>query len=547
MLARRPFLGYYLPMSEVYITGHRSPDMDSLCAAYAYAELKNSIDRVNHYTAVRCGHISDNVHAQFGIIGIEPVPYMRDLHPKVSDVVRTDIDPVQAGVPVYELMRIMNRYDKRPSVIPIFDGDTFKGLLSIDDIANWFMNDNIREYPEYELTLDNIERVLQCKTLKRGKDEKIKAPIIAGASHVDQHPNAIVVMPFGARYVQQAMKANVPAIVLTDVKGELPHIDFGSYEGSVFVSDIEITETIRHLRRAPSVGNLLGQQGPVLQMTDLFDDAKEKFSALKIRGLAVFDNDRYVGFVTRRCFLNKPRHSVILVDHNEPNQSIRGIEDAIIKEIIDHHRLAAPKTDLPIFIDAEPVGSTCTIIYQLFVRNNIVPDLTTSKVLLAGILADTIILRSPTTTGIDVLSAERLAPLSGVSDLKAFGKAMFERVEGLERRNPADVITADMKVYSENGFEIGVGQCEVPTLHDIGNYMQKYLDALQSVREAKHLDWVLLMITDVLRCRSILLSSGHKMEARLSYEQMEPHVFDMHDAVSRKMQLLPEIIYAVNG
>ena len=534
-------------MSEVYITGHRSPDMDSLCAAYAYAQLKNSIDRVNHYTAVRCGHISDNVSAQFGIIGIEPVPYMRDVHPKVADVVRTDVDPVQAGVPVYELLRIMNKYEKRPSVIPIFDGEQFKGLLSIDDIANWFMNDNIKEYPEYELTLDNIERVLQCKTLKRGKLEKFRAPILAGASHVQQHPNAVIVMPYGARYVQQAMEANVPAIVLTDVKGRLPHIDFSGYDGSVFVSDIEITETIRHLRRAPSVGNLIGQQGPVLQMTDLFDEAKEKFSALKIRGLSVFDGDKYVGFVTRRCFLNKPRHNVILVDHNEPTQSIRGVEEAVIKEIIDHHRLAAPKTNLPIFIDAEPVGSTCTIIYQLFVRNNVVPDLITSKILLAGILADTIILRSPTTTGIDVLSVERLAPLSGIADFKAFGKSMFERVEGLERRNPSDVITADMKVYNESGFDIGVGQCEVPTLQDIGNYSKKYIDALNEVKSAKHLDWTLLMITDVLKCRSILLSSGHKLEERLSYEKVEPHVFDMHDAVSRKMQLLPEIIYAVNG
>ncbi|MBQ5364757.1 MAG: putative manganese-dependent inorganic diphosphatase [Spirochaetales bacterium] len=534
-------------MSEIFITGHRNPDMDTLCAAYSYAVLKNSIDRVNHYTAVRCGHLSDNVSAQFGIIGITPPPYMRDVHPKVADVVRTDVDPVQASLPVFELMMIMNKYEKRPSVIPIFDGETFKGLLSIDDIAGWFLNDNLAEYPEYELTVENIERVLQCRTLKTGKNSKFHATILAGASHVDQHTNAIVVMPFGERYIKQAMKNKVPAIILTDVKGKMPELDWGDYEGSVFVSDIELTETIRRLRRAPTVSNLLGPQGHVLQMTDMFDEAKEHLSSSKLRGLAVFDGDRYVGFVTRRCFLKKPRHNVILVDHNEPTQSIRGVEEAVVHEIIDHHRLDAPKTDLPIFIDAEPVGSTCTIIYQLFVRNNIVPDLTTSKVLLAGILADTIILRSPTTTGIDVLSAERLAPLSGVSDLKAFGKAMFERVEGLERRNPADVITADMKVYSENGFEIGVGQCEVPTLHDIGDYMQKYLDALQSVREAKHLDWVLLMITDVLRCRSILLSSGHKMEARLSYEQMEPHVFDMHDAVSRKMQLLPEIIYAVNG
>ena len=538
---------YYFDMSEIFITGHRNPDMDTLCAAYSYAVLKNSIDRVNHYTAVRCGHLSDNVSAQFGIIGIEPPPYMRDVHPKVADVVRTDVDPVQASLPVFELMRIMNKYEKRPSVIPIFDGDSFKGLLSIDDIAGWFLNDNLAEYPEYELTVENIERVLQCRTLKKGKKTKFHATILAGASHVEQHPNAIVVMPFGERYIKQAMKNKAPAIILTDVKGKLPEVDWKDYEGSVFVSDIELTETIRRLRRAPTVSNLLGQQGHVLQMSDMFDEAKEHLSSSKLRGLAVFDGDRYVGFVTRRCFLRKPKHNVILVDHNEPTQSIRGVEEAVIREIIDHHRLDAPKTDLPIFIDAEPVGSTCTIIYQLFVRNNVVPDIITSKVLLAGILTDTILLRSPTTTGIDVLSVERLAPLSGISDYRAFGHAIFEQVEGLESRDPAKVITADMKVYSEGGLEIGVAQCEVPTLHDIGSYSQKYLEALNTVKDAKRLDWVLLMITDVLKCRSMLLSSGHRLEDRLSYEKVGEHMFDMRDAVSRKMQLLPEIIYAVNG
>lgn len=282
-------------------------------------------------------------------------------------------------------------------------------------------------------------------------------------------------------------------------------------------------------------------------MTDMFDDAKERLSALKLRGLAVFEGEKYVGFVTRRCFLKKPRYNMILVDHNEPMQSIRGIEEAAIREIIDHHRLAAPKTDLPIFIDAEPLGSTCTIIYQLFVRNNVVPDITTAKVLLAGILADTILLRSPTTTGIDVLSAEKLAPLAGIANYKEFGQAMFERVEGLEKRDPAQVITADMKVYTENGREIGIAQCEVPTLHDIGDYSAMYIKALNSVKEARHLDWVVLMITDVLKCRSMLLSSGHRLEDRLSYEKVGEHMFDMRDAVSRKMQLLPEIIYAVNG
>lgn len=521
--------------------------MDSLCAAYAYAQLKNSIDRVNHYTALRCGHISDNVKAQFSITGVEPPVYRRDIRAKVEDVVRTDIEPVQCTLPVYELMRIMKQYAKSPSVVPIFDGKAFKGLLSIDDIAAWFLSDHQDEYPKYEITIENIERVLKCKTLKRGKQEVFNAPILSGAAHVEDHPDALIVMPYSDKYAKLAMSFNVPAIVFTDVKGPIKKLDWFSYEGSLFVSEIETTETVRRLRMAQSVETLLGLQGEGLQTTDLFDDAKERLSSSNLRGLAVYDGTDYVGFVTRRCFLRKPRHNVILVDHNEPDQSIRGVEEAVVREIIDHHRLDAPKTDLPIFIDAEPVGSTCTIIYQLFVRNNIVPDLTTAKVMLAGILADTILLKSPTTTGIDLLSVEKLSPLAGISDYRAFGASMFGKVEGLGSRNPEQVILEDMKTYKENGLAIGVSQCEVPTLDDLDEYADKYIDSLKVMKKARGLDWVLLMITDVMKYRSMLLSSGHKLEKRLSYESTGEHVFDMKDAVSRKKQLLPEIIFAVNG
>ena len=176
-----------------------------------------------------------------------------------------------------------------------------------------------------------------------------------------------------------------------------------------------------------------------------------------------------------------------------------------------------------------------------------VPDLSTAKVLLAGILADTILLKSPNTTGLDVLSVEKLAPLAGVSEYRTFGKAMFEKVDGLGTRDPEQVILEDMKTYRENGLVIGISQCEVPTLDDLAEYSSKYMEALEKTRKANNMDWALLMITDVMKYRSILISSGHKLEKRLSNESVADHVFDMKDAVSRKTQLLPEIIFAVNG
>ncbi|MBP5551933.1 MAG: DHH family phosphoesterase, partial [Spirochaetales bacterium] len=302
---------------------------------------------------------------------------------------------------------------------------------------------------------------------------------------------------------------------------------------------------LRRLRMAACVKSLMGKQGNPLQKSDLFDDAKDMLVSSSLRGLPVFDGESFVGFVTRRCFLRKPKYDVILVDHNEASQSIRGIEEANIVEVIDHHRVDAVKTDSPILFDVEPLGSTCTIVHQLYLRNGLIPDAVTAKVLLTGIICDTLILKSPTTTSIDISSANQLASMCEITDLMAFGKELFSHSESLSTRDPESVIKSDFKTYTENGVKIGVGQCEVPFLSDLNDYKDTYLAALVDTNKAKGMNWALLMITDVLRGDSVLLSSDSKFEKKVSYTLISDHVFDMKGVLSRKKQLLPEILHAV--
>ena len=529
--------------NEVYITGHRNPDLDSLCSAYAYAVLKGSIDRIHDYKAVRCGHLSDSVQAQVNKLGLPAIPYMRDVHPKVGDVMRVGEQVLDCNAPIFELVSIYNR--TKPSAVAIFDEGKYRGLLSIDDITSWFLRDNSEGYPRYPFRAENFGKVIPGFYVQLGEPSEFSASIRADAQSFKDASSEMLVMHYDDEAFKRAVDAKVPAIVVIDLpSGKKLALD--GYQGTVYVSNEGMAETLRKLRMTPAVSTVLGTQGPILQITDLFDAAKEQLTSSKLRGLAVFDGENYAGFVTRRCFLKKPKYSVILVDHNEHDQSIRGVETAEIKEIIDHHRLDAPKTDLPIFIDSEPLGSTCTIIYQLFLRNNVVPDKLTSKVLLVGILSDTIILKSPTTTGIDIWSAERLAPLSGVANLEEFGKSMFSNIGSLASRDPETVITSDFKTYKEANISIGIGQCEVPTLQDVNSYKDAYLDALEKVKKLNNLDWVMLMITDVLKGKSLLLSSNYSSESKLSYEQIYDHVYDMQDALSRKKQLLPEIIHVLN-
>ncbi|SEG28178.1 Inorganic pyrophosphatase/exopolyphosphatase [Eubacterium ruminantium] len=430
-------------MGTVYVTGHRNPDLDSVCSAYGYAGLMNMQDAENTYIPVRCGHLSESVRNILEQLEIEIPVYMRDVYPKVKDVMLTDNYSIDAEDSLTAVAAI---YEKNnPSAIPVYNKDEFYGLLTVDDITNWTMR---------ELS----------------KSSKITA--------------------------------------------------------------------------IPKVKEIMSVQKERVSSDELFDEARSILQKSDGRGLAVYEDDKYVGFVTRRCFLRFPEYNVILVDHNEPGQSIRGIETANIVGILDHHRLDAIKTKQPIFICAEPLGSTCTIVYQQYIRNNRTPDSVMAKVLLTGILSDTLILKSPTTTGDDVVAAHILASIAKV-DVEEYGMSMFSRVGGLKDKDPQAEISADFKAYSENGVKIGIGQCEVTTLNDLRDYSDRYLEALNEIKSMKGLDWAVLMITDVIHEHSALLCTDHRGNRHLPYTSVAKNIFDMPRVMSRKKQLLPEIIHAV--
>lgn len=432
-------------MAKVFITGHRNPDMDSLCSAYAYADLKNRIDPENEYIAVRCGHLNENAKRILEFLGVKAPIYRSHILPMVGDVVlNSELQP-----DVTDLISSVSTgyHSSNPSVMPVYDKNRFCGLLSVDDIAAWVMA---------ELS-DN------------GKVDEI-----------------------------------------------------------------------------PMIRDVMGEQEEPVEAAELYEEVKKKLSVSKKRGLAVFSEGEFVGFVTRRCFLKAPRYNVILVDHNEPKQSIKGVESANVIEIIDHHRIDSVHTDVPILIDAEPIGSTCTIVFRRFMSNGITPDNLTARALLAGIVSDTLILRSPTTTAVDKEAAESLAKICGV-DVSEFGFAMFANIEGLKSREPSEAIGSDLKQYTEGKFRFGIGQCEVTTLMDLDDYVEDYLDELEAFRRSEGLDWAVLMITDILRENSILLVTEHNINRHLQYSQISKNVFDMPGVMSRKKQLLPELLSVAAG
>jgi manganese-dependent inorganic pyrophosphatase len=247
--------------------------------------------------------------------------------------------------------------------------------------------------------------------------------------------------------------------------------------------------------------------------------------------------------VTRRCFIKRPKKEVILVDHNEIAQSVNGIEDAQIIEIIDHHRLAAEKTRYPIYIASVPVGSTCTIIYQHFLRYGIDIERPVALLLLSGIMSDTVILKSPTAAADDHRAVEALCRIAGIADYREYGAQMFSRTTVLTEADPRELVESDFKKYNEFDCTFGIGQVEVGTLADVEEVRDSLLKVLEEVRQAHGLDWTMLLVTDVVKEMSVLLTTPFpSAEQNLIYKKESEGQFSLPHILSRKKQLLPEIL-----
>lgn len=270
----------------------------------------------------------------------------------------------------------------------------------------------------------------------------------------------------------------------------------------------------------------------------------------------VVDEDgQYQGIFRRRDAMDPPRLDLVLVDHNEPNQALGALNEANIIEILDHHRLGNPPTNTPIRFIVDTVGSTCTLVCEQIAEAGLSAPPPLAGLLLAGLLSDTLILTSPTTTPRDHKAAEKLgrwafvsaSPLAGET-IQSFGDQLLQAGAGLSSRTPNEIVQADFKLYEAGGFKFGASQVEVTTLNELAEHRQALMDALVHLRDQKGLDFVILMVTDVVRKSSrLLLTDTIPQLEQLPYEPLADGTLRAPDVVSRKKQLLPVILSVLSS
>jgi manganese-dependent inorganic pyrophosphatase len=265
----------------------------------------------------------------------------------------------------------------------------------------------------------------------------------------------------------------------------------------------------------------------------------------------VDENGLYLGIAHQREILNPPRLKIILVDHNEPRQAITALEEAELLEILDHHRLGNPYTHQPIRFTVDVVGSTSTLVSEQTAEVGLSMPPNLAGALLAGLLSDTLILTSPTTTPRDRDAAERLArwafvggsPLKGET-IESYGKAILSAGAGLSNRKPEEVVSTDIKSFESNGFKFAVAQAEVTDILELSEYLHPLTEALDALKDKRGLDFAMLLITDVVRGTSRLLISSQAPPVLddLPYPPLADGTRDAQGVVSRKKQLLPAVL-----
>lgn len=538
-------------MSKISVVGHKNPDSDSICSAIAYAFLKNKIDKEHEYCAFRCGNINSQTKFILENANITAPAFISDIYPKVKDVMSKDVVSSRADSPVFNVMKNIENLKIR--MTPVVDASNkVSGIVSILEINDYFMTGDILKKPVYTFRPENFENVIDGYFHAKGEYDEFSASIMVGAmpyeryvEHMEKFDLRQTVLVVGKRrdIVEFALSNEVPAVILTGIKssGDLD-FDFSGYKGWVYISNLDTAETLRRLTLTVPAKYLMSPDIPVITPNDDLDDAKDLMLRHNRRGLIVVDeNEQLVGIVTRSDVLKGHKQKIIMVDHNEMNQAVDGAETAEILEVVDHHRLGTVKTTKPIQFLAKPVGSTCSIIYEQFRNYNVEIPKNIGLLLLSGVLSDTVMLKSPTTTLFDKEIVEELSNLLNV-DYSEYGKKMFYATDSLKSREPEEVINADFKKYSEYGFEFGIGQVEVVNLNEIDELKGDFVDALKNVRDRKRLDFAMLLVTDIVNTDSVLLSTEFYAAKRLVYRKLDDYSFDLPGVLSRKKQLLPEVL-----
>ncbi len=537
---------------RIYVTGHRNPDLDSIASAIGYAELKGRLDPGSEYVPVRLGAVNAQTAWALERSGAPNPELMGHVMLRVRDVMCESFPVAAHSQPLREVGQTMVSEDL--DLVPVVDdGGELIGVMTERSLARRYIREARRSHTlrESPTSIAAIVSVLDGRQIE-GSDGTVAGrvwvhSIDASLSDSKIAPGDVVVVGNRADAQRQSIELGAALIVASNgvAPGEEIRALARERDVSVVVSPLDSYVTSRMISLAAPCEAMVDRAPLTVRRDDLISDVAEQVKDVHYRAAVAVDAaSRPVGLLTRSDLVSPLPRRVILVDHAESAQSVQGIEQAEIVEILDHHHIGSIETRVPVTATFDPVGSTATLIVERFRSHGVEPTEPTATMLLCAVLSDTVLLNSPTATDRDRSVLEHLESLLGI-DAQAFGREMFEATSDVSGVSATEIVARDAKEYGlPNGETISIAQVETVGKR-ILERRAELLDAIEEVREHNEYGIAALMVTDILERETALIGCGDTATLERAFGPRDGDgVIALPGVMSRKKQVVPALLGA---
>jgi manganese-dependent inorganic pyrophosphatase len=540
---------------QTIVIGHRNPDMDSICSAIGYAELKRKLGMTN-VIAARAGNTNERIDFVLNKFGVPAPPFFSDLTPTVSDVMETKVVSVENNATVSQALTSIEQ--RRLRGLPVIDSEgRFLGLLSGWKISHYLFppREETANSRVIRASIANILHALDGHVLAGSPDASRRDLVIMVAAmspetfavRLKRREGEPIVVFVGDREDVQlvAIQNNVVAIVVTGGMGVSVQVRAAAKEAGVCLisSRFDTATSVMSARGAVRVEQMIDQNFTSFHPETRLRAARQTAANAPDFVFPVVDKDnRLIGILSKSDFLRPIPRQIILVDHNELSQAIRGANENPIIEVLDHHRLGSFSTDSPILFWNNPVGSTSTIVALCYKQYGITVDPPIAGLLMAGLISDTLNLTSPTATEVDAQVLQELSQIAGVTPAK-LSEEIFAVGSPLRTLAPEEAIVVDCKDYDEGGFHFSVAQVEELSFAYFEDKQESLFAALQKYQQNQRTYFSAFLVTDVNTQNSRMLIAGPpEFLDTIHYPRLGPSLYELNNVVSRKKQLVPYLL-----
>ena len=541
---------------KVVVIGHRNPDTDSICSAIAYAELKNKTSDLVCEPR-RAGKMNQETEFVLKKFGVKPPRMCTDVNPKIRDVDYREMPGIPGSTSLRKAWEIMR--DQKIDTLPVTSADNeLEGVITVKDIATANMD------------VFDTEILAKSKTSYKNILETLDGTMVVGSEDAVCATGRIRIGTATPEMLESTVEKGDIVILTNRYESQLCAIE---KEAALLIicNGSKVGRTIQRIAEETgvaimttpedtyAVGKLISQCAPIsyyMTRDDIMKftlvtpvaDVTRVMAKVRHRYFPILDEDgKYCGMVSRRNIIALRKRRIILVDHNEATQAVEGFDQAEILEIIDHHRIGSLETSGPVYFRNQPVGCTATIITQMYDENGMEIPPQIAGLLLAAILSDTLVFRSPTCTPLDEATAKRLAKIAGV-EINTFANEMFEAGEKLDGKTAEEVFLQDFKVFMCGDIRFGVAQGSYMTRKNLTAAEDLLQPYLEEARNKQNVEDIYMLLTDVPKEESVVISSGRYAAEVLAdgfeTQPADDGSFTLPGVVSRKKQFIPALMTA---